>query len=246
MRQAQHGRKPRGRGRKQHNPLSRIYDSNGPDTKIRGTAAHIAEKYQSLSRDAAVSGDRIASENYLQHAEHYLRIVAVAQASVQPVASEQQGQEDQTAHSVHSDGTESDDAADRGGEGLRHEQGAHQPGQQSARGRRGQNRRRHQQQNEPASAAPSDLTDVPFIANGPVGEAPPSSTGVGKAQDVPVSETSAVAAEPAGNGLSPVDAVEDAPVKAPRKRTRKKPAAEAADHDASASSSADAPAADAV
>lgn len=77
----------RGRGnRKGPNPLSRTYESNGPDVKIRGTAHHVAEKYQQLARDAAAAGDRVMSENYLQHAEHYLRIIAAAQQSMhQPV-----------------------------------------------------------------------------------------------------------------------------------------------------------------
>ncbi|MBO6758293.1 MAG: DUF4167 domain-containing protein [Roseibium sp.] len=74
----------RGRGRKGPNPLTRSYESNGPDVKIRGTAQHIADKYQQLARDAQASGDRIMSENYLQHAEHYLRIIAAAQPQ-QPV-----------------------------------------------------------------------------------------------------------------------------------------------------------------
>jgi Domain of unknown function (DUF4167) len=65
--------------RKGPNPLSRSYESNGPDVKIRGTAAHIADKYVQLARDATSSGDPIAAENYLQHAEHYYRIVAAAQ-----------------------------------------------------------------------------------------------------------------------------------------------------------------------
>lgn len=78
----------RGRGRKGPNPLSRSYESNGPDVKIRGTAQHIAEKYQQLARDAQASGDRIMSENYLQHAEHYQRIVAAAQAHLQPAAQQ--------------------------------------------------------------------------------------------------------------------------------------------------------------
>jgi|tagenome__1003787_1003787.scaffolds.fasta_scaffold20784226_2 hypothetical protein len=70
----------RGRNRsKGPNPLTRSYESNGPDVKIRGTAQHIAEKYSQLSRDAQASGDPVAAENYLQHAEHYLRIIAAAQ-----------------------------------------------------------------------------------------------------------------------------------------------------------------------
>lgn len=74
----------RGRGRnlnnKQSNSLNRNYESNGPDVKIRGNAAHIAEKYTTLARDALSSGDRVVAENYLQHAEHYNRIVAAANA----------------------------------------------------------------------------------------------------------------------------------------------------------------------
>lgn len=65
------------------NPLSRSYDSTGPDVKIRGTAQHIAEKYMALARDAQSSSDNVMAENYLQHAEHYNRIVAAAQAQMQ-------------------------------------------------------------------------------------------------------------------------------------------------------------------
>ncbi len=67
-------------GRKHTNPLSRNFESNGPDVKIRGNASHIAEKYQQLARDAQASGDSVMAENYLQHAEHYFRILSAAQA----------------------------------------------------------------------------------------------------------------------------------------------------------------------
>jgi Domain of unknown function (DUF4167) len=71
----------RGKGGHHHhqNPLSRVYESNGPDVKIRGTASHIAEKYVQLARDAQSSGDPVAAENYYQHAEHYFRLIAAAQ-----------------------------------------------------------------------------------------------------------------------------------------------------------------------
>ena len=73
----------RGRSRgKGPNPLTRSYESNGPDVKVRGTAQHIAEKYGQLARDAQASGDPVAAENYFQHAEHYLRIIAGAQESM--------------------------------------------------------------------------------------------------------------------------------------------------------------------
>lgn len=69
--------------RKGSNPLTRTYDSSGPDVKIRGTAQHVAEKYATLARDAQSSGDRVMAENYLQHAEHYNRIILSAQAQMQ-------------------------------------------------------------------------------------------------------------------------------------------------------------------
>src|SRR5271169_2613725 len=65
------------------NPLTRTYESNGPDVKIRGTAHHVAEKYLQLARDAQSSGDPVMAENYLQHAEHYFRIIAAAQQAQQ-------------------------------------------------------------------------------------------------------------------------------------------------------------------
>jgi len=76
-------RRSRGRSRKGPNPLARSYESNGPDVKVRGNAGHVAEKYMSLARDAHAAGDVVGAENYLQHAEHYNRIVMAAQAQFQ-------------------------------------------------------------------------------------------------------------------------------------------------------------------
>src|SRR3974377_2044341 len=79
----------RGKGGGHHhhhhqNPLSRMYESNGPDVKIRGNASHIAEKYLQLARDAQSSGDPVAAENYYHHAEHYFRLIAAAQEQFRP------------------------------------------------------------------------------------------------------------------------------------------------------------------
>src|SRR5213075_107267 len=81
-----HNKRMRGRNnnqqhnnRRNQNPLTRIYESNGPDVKIRGTASHVAEKYIQLARDAQGSGDPVAAENYYQHAEHYFGLIAAAQ-----------------------------------------------------------------------------------------------------------------------------------------------------------------------
>jgi hypothetical protein len=97
MRNGQNNKRMRGRNRKggfHQNPLSRMYESNGPDVKIRGTASHVAEKYLQLARDAQSSGDPIAAENYYQHAEHYFRLIAAAQEQFrqsQPSYQQQQG-----------------------------------------------------------------------------------------------------------------------------------------------------------
>jgi hypothetical protein len=67
-------------------PLNRnhVFDSNGPDLRVRGTAQQLFEKYLQLGRDATSSGDRVMAEGYFQHAEHYFRILnAIAQATQQ-------------------------------------------------------------------------------------------------------------------------------------------------------------------
>ena len=70
------------------------FDSNGPDVKIRGNPSQIFEKYQSLAQDAATSGDRVMSENYFQHAEHYYRVSCEMNAQRQ----QQQQQRQQSQH----------------------------------------------------------------------------------------------------------------------------------------------------
>lgn len=78
-RQRGRGRKPGGGGGGGGgggNHGNRPLESNGPEVKIRGTAAQIYEKYSQYARDAQSSGDRVKTENYLQHAEHYYRIMA--------------------------------------------------------------------------------------------------------------------------------------------------------------------------
>lgn len=71
---------------------NRAYDSNGPEVKIRGTASHIYEKYLQLARDANGAGDRVMAENYLQHAEHYYRIVAATAAQLAQQQAQQAAQ----------------------------------------------------------------------------------------------------------------------------------------------------------
>lgn len=73
----QRNRNSNGGGSRRNNSQQRmqVFDSNGPDVRIRGTAHQVAEKYLALAKDAASAGDNIVAENYYQHAEHYIRII---------------------------------------------------------------------------------------------------------------------------------------------------------------------------
>ena len=73
-------------------PLNRnhVFDSNGPDLRIRGTAQQLFEKYLQLGRDATSSGDRVMAEGYFQHAEHYFRIINAINQAAQQNQSHQQ------------------------------------------------------------------------------------------------------------------------------------------------------------
>ena len=78
------------------NIINRVFDSSGPEGKVRGTPQQIIEKYQQLARDAQLSNDRVAAENFLQHAEHYTRMLAEAmreQAAEQEARQQQFGQQ---------------------------------------------------------------------------------------------------------------------------------------------------------
>ncbi|MCZ6764572.1 MAG: DUF4167 domain-containing protein [Alphaproteobacteria bacterium] len=100
-------RRSRGRnGRKQGNPRTQIFDSNGPSVRIRGHAVQIFEKYQQLSRDASSAGDRVGAENLQQHAEHYYRLASAAGA----IAGSETAQGD-------ADGIEKTDNTQRNGAG---------------------------------------------------------------------------------------------------------------------------------
>ena len=65
-----------------NNPLNKVYESNGPGVKVRGNAETIVDKYISLARDAQVSGDYIGYEGFMQHAEHYRRIILAHKAAM--------------------------------------------------------------------------------------------------------------------------------------------------------------------
>ncbi len=204
MRNAQnnkHRMRGRNRGGKSHNPLTRVYESNGPDVKIRGTANHVAEKYIQLARDATASGDPVAAENYYQHAEHYFRLIAAAQEQfrqTQPFQQRSDGSESRSEENYD----DSDDSQPAYGSNEPHTPRDQQPYQQrenqqprseyrdqrdnrhqddrpesrqeSRHEGRQDNRRYDNRQPQPGNGAPAeDVERLPsFITGGPGAAAP--------------------------------------------------------------------------
>ena len=86
------GRMNNSSNNKPHLPVrSQTFDSNGPDVRIRGNAYQVLEKYLALARDAQSAGDRVAAENYYQHAEHYYRLISANGGHDRPQNPQQQG-----------------------------------------------------------------------------------------------------------------------------------------------------------
>ena len=85
--------KNRNNGRRPNpgNVINRVFDSAGPEGKVRGTPQQIIDKYQSLARDSQLSGDRVSAENFQQHSEHYSRILLEAQKEIAEKSAAQEG-----------------------------------------------------------------------------------------------------------------------------------------------------------
>lgn len=167
MRQSQKSNRSRGRGNRKGggggNNLNRVYDSAGPEGKVRGTPQQIIDKYLTLARDAQTSGDRVAAENFLQHAEHYQRILIAAM-------SEQEKARREAAAQATDDGDDQPAAMDVAD--------SPQPGAE-----RGQNRRRNHPTSEIEGMTTIDSGDepAPLVVSGEDGEtAQPRPNGNGR------------------------------------------------------------------
>lgn len=221
MRPQQQNRRMRGRGnnnRKGPNPLTRSYESNGPDVKIRGTAQQVADKYTTLARDAHSSGDRVMAENYLQHAEHYNRLIAAAQAQVQP----QQNMRDNRDDGDEDERDERDDRDEREDRDDRDEQEVVRPVEQPRQRSDEQPRRRVHEQ--PRQRVDDGFGPQPVIDGIPAEVAlkdrqnnAAKSNGHANGEDAPPKEAEAVVEDSA-----------EAPPK-PAKRTRRPRAKATAD-----------------
>ena len=168
MRPTQKTNRPRGRGSRKPNGsnVNRVYDSSGPEGKVRGTPQQIIEKYLTLARDAQTSGDRVMAENFLQHAEHYQRVLILATAGQQERRDGALGDGEDDAHggeAAHGGGTQPE------------ERSQERQGDRAATGQRprdGQQDRADQRHRPPQDAAPRASASAPE----PRGNAQPGQT----------------------------------------------------------------------
>ncbi|WP_299134779.1 DUF4167 domain-containing protein [uncultured Amaricoccus sp.] len=208
------------------NIINRVFESAGPDGKVRGTPQQIIDKYQALARDAQVSGDRVVAENYLQHSEHYSRLLGEAQR--------EQGEQRFNSNLNRDESQRDDDAPDFQRDAARQPQA--QPQQHQPRGEQPSpvasglvmiepedsddfggpietpegNARRVE-----TPAAPS-FAPVEPVAPVPVAPVPDAPRAEAQAPEAPVVEPAVAPAEP------PAPAEAAAPVKRPRTRRKAK------------------------
>ena len=116
MRHGTSNRRSRGRNNnnrgKGGNNRAQVFDSNGPEVRIRGTAHQILDKYQALAKDARSSGDHVLAESYLQHAEHYQRIIVTWDEQAAQKNNEQSAQNSQKKDTYNKNEAKNEKKAD--------------------------------------------------------------------------------------------------------------------------------------
>jgi len=127
------------------NIVNRVFDSSGPEGKVRGTPQQIIEKYQMLARDAQLSNDRVAAENFLQHAEHYTRMLAEA---MKEMAAEQEARQQQYQQNGGQNGQNSGQNYGQQGGQNGNQQGGQQGQPRGERQGEGQDRRERNDRND--------------------------------------------------------------------------------------------------
>ena len=160
----QNRQRTRGRGNNSRvnnnrsNP-NRSMESNGPEVRIRGTAAHIADKYMQLARDAQSAGDAIAAENYLQHAEHYNRVIAQHQLN-----QSYQKNNNVKSGAEGTEGSAENVSAQNGAESTTEANGASEP---DRRPRKRTSRKTNDENNETGEV---EKTELPTFISGGAGD----------------------------------------------------------------------------
>ncbi|RJE79565.1 DUF4167 domain-containing protein [Paracoccus sp. JM45] len=120
------------------NVVNRVFDSSGPEGKVRGTPQQIIEKYLTLARDAQLSHDRVAEQSFLQHAEHYTRMLGEAQREMAERQSQNphhHRQDDDGGYSNHGYGN-SQNGNNHNGNGQHNGQNGHHNNGQNQSGQR--------------------------------------------------------------------------------------------------------------
>jgi hypothetical protein len=147
-------------GKPQQQNANRAFDSNGPEgVKVRGNAQHVFEKYQQLARDATSSSDRVLAENYLQHAEHYFRVVRAMQPT--KPASEILGRDSFSSGFDIDFEDESGAQAAAAADAYAAENESQETGDQDNRGGWQDNRQDNNRQDRPRDDRPRDRDDRP-------------------------------------------------------------------------------------
>lgn len=241
MRQGPNSRRTRGRNnnsnRRSNLPnRNQTFDSNGPEVRIRGNAYQVHEKYLALARDSFASGDRVMSENYLQHAEHYCRIINAMNDAYREAQQQQfeprehrdngnreqgwkgsQGRDagnrdDTSAELVARDGN----GRDRNGHDTAADGAADQAGRENGSWRDGANGEA-QAADRPLEGDPRDEGDPDFGAD----PRRDDGRGDGNGADVSASSNGADATPPADNGAA--EAAEAEPARPVRRRRPGRP-----------------------
>ncbi|MCC5967848.1 MAG: DUF4167 domain-containing protein [Natronohydrobacter sp.] len=215
------------------NIVNRVFDSSGPEGKVRGTPQQIIEKYQVLARDAQLSNDRVAAENFQQHAEHYTRMLAQAQRELQAEQEARRQNNDERNRQPYEERGQ-DRGQDRG-------QNHHGGGQNQHGGRR-YDQRRQQEDTGQQNAAMRDTVAQEAFSVQDTDNAPDEGTLVETPESKSSSEMQrAPASEQVAQPSAAPDATPEAESKPQRSRKPRAPRAPAAPAEAAASGSDDAP-----
>ncbi len=228
------GNNPNNQRRNVGNVMNRVYDSAGPDGKVRGTPQQIIDKYQALARDAQLSGDRVIAENYLQHSEHYSRLLGEAMKQQNEQRASQQDRDDDQDSDGQNHGQRQSDHDQQPRQNDRGQQSRQNDHDQQPRGEYGgsqggeRDRDRDRDRNLGSAFATIDPTGEDEVA-GPIDTpegrseqpVPNGSHGVAPVRSQQEPNGAAAHAEPAAPA-----APDGAPTKRPRTRRKAAPAPE--------------------
>ena len=212
------GRSKSNRNRSQNNQggnvVNRVFDSSGPEGKVRGTPSQVIEKYNQLARDAQLSNDRVAMENFQQHAEHYLRLLAEAQREIDAKREEQERQNRERQIERDRERQERQDRQEREG----NPQDTNQ--QDNAPQHQGEGQQPHAQQNDNQQNEGGSRRDADRSGDQPQQQPKPKPRSRRKPETVsqlPDFVTQGEAAEP-DNGLVETPESKPKPKRAPRRK----------------------------